>query len=85
MAHLGILNIAVSTGAVRIAGVTTPGVSYFSGYEGFQYEKASEKIGYNNFRNFCSYFGRRPQVLFIVTENKNVFFYIRSNNVFSSI
>ena len=44
MAHRGISNTAVSTGAVCVAGVATAEVYNFSGLWGFENEKATQKI-----------------------------------------
>jgi hypothetical protein len=78
MKHLGIF----ITGAFSFAGLGTADLLYFSRFLGLKNEKATEKFCYKNFLNICSYVGRKPQGLFIVTENKNIFIYVRSNNVF---
>jgi hypothetical protein len=57
-----------------VAGVANNGVSYFSGFGGFEKENSTKKIGYNHFRNFCSCFGLKTQVLCIVTESKIISF-----------
>ena len=57
MDHLGISITIDSRAAVCVAGVTTPGASYFSGVWFLANEKATESTGYNNFRTFCSSLG----------------------------
>jgi hypothetical protein len=42
----------------------------------YEYEKATEKNGYKNFRLFCSYFGCMPERLFFITESKYGFLYL---------
>jgi len=49
MAHRGVSNTAVSTGAVCVAGVPTADLYYFSGLWGFENEKATQNI-------YCSLF-----------------------------
>jgi len=57
MDHLVISNAVDSTGVVSVAGVVTADMWYFSGIFGLAHDKATEKIGYNNFRIYCSYCG----------------------------
>ena len=59
MDHRGISNTVDSTAAFRVAGVATPVVLF--GFLSLVRGKATEKIGYKNFRPFCSYFGRMLQ------------------------
>jgi len=71
MDHLGISYTVASTGTFRVAGVATADVSSCSGFVSLVRKNATEEIGYKNFRPLCSYFGRMPQRLFIITESKD--------------
>jgi hypothetical protein len=85
MDHLGISNTVDSTGEVRVVGVANGDVSYFSGFWVWQMKRPPRKLATNFFRTFRSYFVGRSQRLFVITESKNVFFYIRGKNMFANI
>ena len=72
--HLDISDTVDSTGAFGVVAVATTDVSSCSVFFFNLCDKATDKIGYKNFRPICSNCGRMPPRLFIVTQSKDCLF-----------
>jgi len=85
MAHLGISNTAVSTGAVMVVGVTADRVSYYSGFGIWYMERSPKKLATTLFILSVLSVCARLMVYLSLELVRTVFFCIYGNSVFFTI